>query len=97
MSYVITDACVGVCSSECTSVCPVDAIHGPASAARGDEGALSSPRERRSSLQVYIDPELCICCAACEDQCGVQAIFDEFSLPSDKRWCRDENAEYFAR
>lgn len=96
MTYVITDACAGACAMECVHACPVDAIHGPVS-----ERALSvlAPDERArrvASLQLYIDPEQCICCGACEPTCPESAIFDESSLPDDKAWCLDDNARYFA-
>jgi ferredoxin len=34
---------------------------------------------------LYIDPAVCIDCSACVPKCPVNAIFDEFDLPDDKR------------
>ena len=37
--------------------------------------------------QLYINPDECIDCGACEPECPVEAIYDEASLPKDKdRW-----------
>ena len=59
----------------------MDAIHGPA----------------RARPQLSIDPGVCICCAACEPVCPVQAIFDEDDLPAAWRHYAAINAEYFDR
>jgi ferredoxin len=39
--------------------------------------------------QLYINPDECIDCGACEPECPVEAIFDESNLPDDKKdWLR---------
>ncbi len=39
--------------------------------------------------QLYINPDECIDCGACEPECPVEAIFDESNLPADKKdWLR---------
>ena len=43
----------------------------------------------------YIDPETCIDCAYCEAACPVNAIFDEFTVPSKWREYIRKNREYF--
>jgi len=43
--------------------------------------------------QLYIHPEECIDCGACEPECPVQAIFDEANLPEDKKRWIDINAQ----
>ena len=36
---------------------------------------------------LYIDPDECIDCGACEPECPVEAIFEESDLPDDqKKW-----------
>ncbi|WP_027779910.1 ferredoxin family protein [Paraburkholderia caledonica] len=40
---------------------------------------------RQGDDMVYIDPNVCIDCAACIPKCPVHAIFDEFDLPEDKQ------------
>jgi ferredoxin len=49
---------------------------------------------------LYIDPDECIDCGACEPECPVNAIFPEDSLPSewaqytelDARWYKDKDS-----
>jgi ferredoxin len=43
--------------------------------------------------QLYINPDECIDCGACEPECPVEAIFDEASLPKDKENWLKTNAE----
>jgi len=42
---------------------------------------------------VYIDPNVCIDCGACEPQCPVHAIYEETSVPSAKKQWVATNAE----
>jgi len=43
--------------------------------------------------QLYIHPEECIDCGACEPECPVEAIYDEANLPKDKVHWLKINAE----
>ncbi|MGP0062584.1 MAG: ferredoxin family protein [Isosphaeraceae bacterium] len=36
---------------------------------------------REGEKMLFIDPEECICCAACVPECPVEAIFDEDEVP----------------
>ena len=47
--------------------------------------------------QLYINPDECIDCGACEPECPVQAIHEEFSLPADKKEWVAINAEKAAQ
>jgi NAD-dependent dihydropyrimidine dehydrogenase PreA subunit len=95
MAYVIAEPCVAVCDTACVEVCPVDCIHGPADV----EALRGLPPERRPHVrddaQMFIDPEACICCGACEPQCPVNAIFDEPELPPQWARYRERNADFF--
>ena len=93
MSYVITDACQSVCDLACVRVCPVDAIHGPLPLRQIEE--LSTDERAARQLRMYIDPETCICCDACEPECPVEAIFDEDDVPAAQRHAVAENAAFF--
>ena len=64
MTYVITEPCITTKDTACVDVCPVDCIH-----PRKDEATF----EKETML--YIDPEVCIDCGACEPACPVAAIF----------------------
>jgi ferredoxin len=52
-------------------------------------------RERFATLQLYIDPDSCICCAACVPECPVNAIFDEDDVPEAFRASIASNAAFF--
>jgi ferredoxin len=89
MPYVITEICVGTCDTACADVCPVDCIRGPLPL----DAIRSAPAPR--SLQLYIDPEACICCAVCVPACPVGAIFDEDDVPAASRASIIANASFF--
>src|SRR5216110_3178534 len=69
MTYVIAEPCIGTKDTACVDVCPVDCIH-----PRKDE-----PEFEGAEL-LYIHPDECIDCGACEPACPVQAIFTEDDL-----------------
>ncbi len=84
MVYVITEPCLGTCDTACVDICPVDCIVGPTPTAKIKE---LSPEQRAQSLpttQLFINPEECICCSACEPVCPVGAIFEEEDVP--EKW-----------
>ena len=69
MTYVITQPCIDTLDQSCVDVCPVDCIH-------FEEGV---------DLKLYIDPDECIDCGACEPACPVSAIFAEDDVPADQK------------
>ena len=68
MPYVITAACVDTKDTACVEVCPVDCIH---------------PTDGENEPMLYIDPDECIDCGACEPECPVEAIYAEDDLPEE--------------
>lgn len=84
MAYVITQNCCK--DASCVPVCPVDCI-------RPAEGGLDSA----SAEMLYIDPESCIDCGACFEECPVGAIHYEEDLPGELQRFKDLNAAYFER
>jgi ferredoxin len=84
MPFVITEPCIDVLDQACVTVCPVACIH-------FDQG-----KDRK----LYIDPDECIDCGACEPMCPVEAIYSDLELPSewndyseiDALWYRDKEA-----
>lgn len=84
MTYVITQPCVGVKDGSCVDVCPVDCIH---------------PAEGESDFenqdQLFINPDECIDCGACEPACPVTAIFEESAVPAQYKEYTKLNADYF--
>ena len=83
MSYIIAEPCVGTCDTACVEVCPVDCIHGPNDREGSGEEAKADGFNP-DGLQLYINPEECIDCAACEPECPVEAIFSDDELPEDQ-------------
>ena len=79
MTFVITQPCVDVQDQSCVEVCPVDCIHFDA----GEDRML------------YIEPEVCIDCGACEPACPVNAIFAEADLPEDQAHFLEINTLWF--
>ena len=66
MTYIVAEPCVDIKDGACIDVCPVDCIYG-----------LDDADERI----VWISPDECIDCAACEPVCPVTAIFAEDATP----------------
>lgn len=46
--------------------------------------------------QLYIDPVVCVDCAACTSACPVDAIYEDRKVPERWRDFIEINAEYFA-
>ncbi|MBQ1299079.1 MAG: 4Fe-4S binding protein [Aeriscardovia sp.] len=44
---------------------------------------------------MYINPDECIDCGACEAVCPVQAIFYQDSLPNDWKWFEEASESFF--
>jgi NAD-dependent dihydropyrimidine dehydrogenase PreA subunit len=84
MAYVIAKPCVGVKDTACVAVCPVDCIH-PTKDEEGFAGAE----------QLYIDPDTCIDCGLCVDECPVSAIFEEGDLPAEWAEFLEKNAAHY--
>jgi len=47
--------------------------------------------------QLYIKPEECIDCAACEPECPVTAIFEESAVPEQWSAFIQKNYDYFVQ
>ena len=48
-----------------------------------------------ASPQMYINPDECTGCGACEAECPVEAIFEDRSLPAEWKHYEKINADYF--
>ena len=78
--YIIAQPCIDVKDKSCVDVCPVDCIH---------------PIDGEGVLHLYIDPEECVMCGACEPECPVEAIFVDEDLPPEWAHFEKINADYF--
>jgi ferredoxin len=79
MTYVITSPCVDTMDQSCVEVCPVDCIH------------FDEDQDR----MLYINPDECIDCGACEPACPVTAIFAESDVPDDQEVYTGLNSQWF--
>jgi NAD-dependent dihydropyrimidine dehydrogenase PreA subunit len=95
MPFIITSPCLGTCDTSCVEVCPVDCIHGPIPVDEIKSITASGNKAKLASIQLYIDPETCIDCGACEPECPVEAIFEEDDLPSEFKSYTKLNADFF--
>ncbi|MCS7298611.1 MAG: ferredoxin family protein [Spirochaetia bacterium] len=86
MPRVITEACIGVKDASCVQVCPVDCIH-----PRPDEADYANVDH------LYINPDDCIDCGACEPACPVSAIFPLEDVPDNMKSYIEKNASYYKK
>ena len=82
MAYYITETCLDVKDKACVEVCPVDCIH---------------PIDGEGEPMLYIDPDECIDCGACEPVCPVTAIFPDFDVPEEWAHWTKINADFFTK
>ena len=82
MTYVITANCTR--DFECIEACPVDRIH-PHKDAEGAE----------EPQMLFINPDECIDCGACEPICPAGAIFTEDDLPEEWKGFTEINKQYY--
>lgn len=69
MTYVVTKLCLDNKDTACVEVCPVDCFYVPI-----------EPSDELPDM-LYISPEECIDCAACEPACPWEAIFEGDDVP----------------
>ena len=97
MPYIIAEPCVGTCDTACVEVCPVDCIHGPYDKEGSGKEAMEDGFVPKKTDSLYIDPEECIDCGACEPECPVEAIFEESEVPGEWNEYIKKNYEFFGR
>jgi len=84
MTYIITRLCRDCVDTACVSVCPVDCIY-----------AYKGSDHTTFPNQLYIHPDECIDCGACEPECPVNAIFTEDALPAQWAQYAEANALWY--
>ncbi|MFT4043411.1 MAG: FAD-dependent oxidoreductase [Gordonia sp. (in: high G+C Gram-positive bacteria)] len=82
MSHVITRPCCN--DASCVAVCPVNCIH-----------PTPSEPEFFTAESLYIDPDTCIDCGACVDECPVAAIVPDDELAANDEPYLQINADYY--
>lgn len=86
MVYVITQPCIGVKDTACVAVCPVDCIH-----------PTKDEAEFAAVDMLHIDPDVCVGCGLCVDECPVHAIFEQEDVPPQWMSFIERNAAYFRK
>ena len=81
MTYIIVEVCKGTYDTSCVDVCPVDCIYPPEGYTLEDD---DKKRILKDGEMLYIHPEECIDCGACEPECPVEAIYPEEDVPEDQ-------------
>ncbi len=84
MTWVITRLCRDCVDKSCVDVCPVECIY----EYKGDD------REAFPN-QLYIQPEECIDCGACEPACPVSAIYAEDDVPEEEEAFKEINVLWY--
>ncbi|MCG3155020.1 MAG: Ferredoxin [bacterium] len=87
MTYIIAEPCVDVMDKACVDVCPVDCIY------ELDKTQLQEGDPAYKQM-LYIHPQECIDCGACEPECPPQAIFAESEVPA--KWAEYIDYNYQA-
>lgn len=70
MTWVITRLCRDCVDQSCVDVCPVECIY-----------EYTGPDKESFPNQLYIHPDECIDCGACEPECPWEAIFEDVAVP----------------
>lgn len=83
-AYVICEPCIGTKDTACVDVCPVDCIH-----PRRDEP------EFEPSNMLFINPDECIDCGACQPACPVEAIYRDEDVPEQWQQYIELNANHY--
>jgi ferredoxin len=86
MTHYILEPCIGTKDTACVAVCPVDCIH-----------PTKEEEDFESEEMLYIDPDTCIDCGLCIDECPVEAIVPEDEVPPEQERFKEKNAAYYAR
>ncbi len=86
MAHVITEPCINCKDAACVKVCPVDCIH-----PRPDEANFSQFN------QLFIDPDVCIDCSHCIDECPPKAIFRDDEVPAQWKHFIQLNADHYKK
>ena len=86
MAYVIAEPCIGTKDTACVTVCPVDCIH-----PTKEEAGFADAE------MLYVDPEPCIHCGLCAEECPVRAVFAEEDVPQEWQHFIEKNRAYYGR
>lgn len=83
MCYVITEPCIGKKERACCEVCPTDAFFDNPDKSLNDKTGHAPAKEGDFGM-LFINPNICIHCGACESECPVEAIYEDSNVP--EKW-----------
>ena len=86
MTYVIAQPCIGTKDTACVVVCPMDCIH-----------PTKGEADFEAAEMLYINPDVCIDCGLCAEECPVKAIFTRDDLPAEWAEFAERNAAYYEK
>ena len=86
MAFVIAEPCIGVKDTACVTVCPCDCIH-----PTRDEAGFAAAE------MLFIEPDVCVDCGLCAEECPVKAIFHENDLPPEWQSFIERNAAHYRK
>ena len=72
MPWVITRLCAGNKDTACVPACPVDCIY---------QLTVDDEKYDKNGKMLFVHPDECIDCGACEPACPWEAIFEESAVP----------------
>jgi ferredoxin len=78
MTWIIMEPCIDVRDRACVDVCPVDCIYEIDDDGKSVHEVQADPGREK---MLYIHPEECIDCGACEPVCPVDAIVIDEEVP----------------
>src|SRR4030095_13704965 len=84
MAHIIAQPCIGTKDTACVAVCPVDCIH-----------PTKDDPDFATEEMLYIDPDTCIDCGLCVDECPVTAIFPQEDLAAEWASVIERNTAYY--
>lgn len=93
MTYVICEPCIGTKDTSCVDACPVDCIHPKKGEAAGYRPDVQVAFDEVD--QLYIHPEECIDCGACQPVCPVSAIFPQDEVPAQWESYIEKNKVFY--
>ncbi|MEM6962167.1 MAG: 4Fe-4S binding protein [Myxococcota bacterium] len=70
MPWVVTRLCRDCVDQSCVDVCPVDCIY-----------EYTGDNKVKFPDQLFIHPDECIDCGACEPECPWEAIYEDVAVP----------------
>ena len=83
MAYVVAEPCIGNKKRACSEVCPADAFYEHNDKSLNEKVGRPASKDGDDGM-LFINPNDCLHCGACESECPNEAIFEDNSVP--EKW-----------